>query len=212
MKRPVIWTAILVLGLVHPAFSHELESEVKLRNWYIGLQSVQTWRNSYDVFDRPDLPPGEVTDPALGGGIFMGRRFGDRFLLGLQVLVAEHLMKDRSEEVLDLEAMVTGTVLFRPSSLVQPFLRGGMGLSGENLVYDTTEDHVFSFGMGVIAGGGVQLRLSSWLSIEFEAMATCTNFSTAVNGTPNNTFPDDSWKVKETAWGWRIGSGIVLWF
>lgn len=210
--RRLVWTGILILGLAAPVWGEESSSEVTLRNWHLGMQGVQTWRNSFDVFDRPELPPGSVEEYGHGLGLVFGYRFGDRFLMGLQVVVANHGLPGRTEKIYDFEALITGTVLFRQTSFWQPYLRGGFGLAGESLVFDSPGGDVTSFGQATIAGGGLQLRLSSRFSLDFEGVATFVNYVTTVDGTSDDRWPEDSWKVRESNWGVRIGAGVVWWF
>ena len=111
----------------------------------LALQSVDAWRNHFDVFDQPGLPPAGVDSRGKGGGMAIGRRFGDRFLAQVQFAIARHDIDDMDEQLIDIEVLLTGTVLFRPLRTFQPFLRGGLGGGGQALD-------------GVAQGGGGQRR------------------------------------------------------
>ena len=112
----------------------------------------------------------------------------------------------------DVEALVTGTVLFRERSFFQPFLRGGFGIGGESLAFESINATVISYGPSAIAGGGFQLRLSSHLSLDFEGIASFVNYMAVSSQTESNLLSDESWKVRESNWGWRTGVGLVWWF
>ncbi len=202
----LIWTAILILGLAAPARAADDAPGPVLRRWHFGLQGVSTWRDRYDVFDRGELPPGAVEEPGRGGGVIFGYRFGGRFLLGLQVVVATHAIIDKPDKISDVEALITGTVLFRQTATLQPFLRGGFGGGGEFLDMVPDVDRVFAYGTSAIAGGGMQVRLSSRFSLDLEAVATFTNFLEVAGES------SDTWQVRESNWGWRLGVGAFVWF
>ena len=72
--------------------------------------------------------------------------------------------------------------------------------------------HVISFGTAAIAGGGLQVRLGSRITLEFEAVATFTNFLEVVDDSSNNLWPQDSWQVRVSNQGWRFGTGVMFWF
>jgi hypothetical protein len=206
--------AVLSLGLVAPAAAQPDDAATgpKLRRWHFGLQGVTTWRNRHDVFGRAELPPGEVDDRGRGGGLLAGYRFGDRFLLDVQVTLGRHEIADSPAEISDLEALVTGTVLFRETRTVQPFLRGGFGGAGELLELGPDAGHVFVFGPAALAGGGLQFRLSSRFSVEVEVVATFANFLEVHDESAANLWPEESWQVRVSNTGWRTGTGIVVWF
>ncbi len=201
----------IVLLLATPALATE-QSEVKLRGWFIGLQSASSSRNTYAVFEQPGLPTGDVVDPGEGGGLLFGRRFGDRFLLGLQMVVVRHRVAGTVDDVMDTEALVTGTVLFRETSVLQPFLRGGFGAGAEVMEVGPSNSLVISYGTAAIGGGGLQVRLSSRFSLEFEAIATFANFLEVSDQSDAGMWPDDSWQVRVSNYGWRFGTGVVIWF
>jgi len=209
--RRLWWAVLLVLALAAPAQADDAGGPV-LRNWYLGVQGVNTWRSNFDVFGRSELRPGKVEDRGRGGGLVFGRRFGDRFLLSLQVLGATHDIADSDEDIADVEALVTGTVLFRETSTVQPFLRGGFGGGGEVLALGPDAGHVLSFGTATIAGGGVQIRLSSRFSLEFETVATFTNFLQVEDESAEDLWPEEDWQVRVSNQGWRTGTSIIVWF
>jgi hypothetical protein len=210
--RKLIWAAILVLVFTTPVCSQENSSESKLRRWYVGFQMVKTWRDNFDVFARPEWPPGQVNEVGKGGGMFFGYRFGDRFLLTGQTLVAKHTLPERTEEIYDVEALVTGTVLFWPRSFFQPLLRGGFGIAGESLTFDSIDDHIFTFGPSAIAGCGFQLRLGERMSLELEGVATFVNYLTVYDRRTSAGLPEESWKIRESNLGWRLGTSAVFWF
>ena len=67
------------------------------RNWRVGLMLATTWNDRFDVFGRPGLPPGPVQDEGGGGGLFLGRRFGQRFLLDMQLVASQHDVTGEAE-------------------------------------------------------------------------------------------------------------------
>ncbi|MFH2053406.1 MAG: hypothetical protein ABIK96_13155 [bacterium] len=189
----------------------------RLRNWHVGLQAVTTWRNRFDVFGLADQPRGSVGASGWGGGLFFGRRFGDRFLLDLHTTVAKHGIRHRPTDgtgagIHDVEFLVTGTVLFRETRTLQPFLRGGIGGGGEVLSLADDSGDLFAFGTAAQAGGGVQIRLSDRVSLEMEAAATFTNFLEVHDESRDDLWPDETWQVRTSNRGWRFGSGLVIWF
>jgi len=204
--RRLIWAAILILGLAAPARAADDADGSALRRWHFGLQGVSTWRDRYDVFDHVGLPPGEVEEPGRGAGVVLGFRFGSRFLLGLQLVAATHTIIDKPDKISDVEALIIGTVLFRQTATLQPFLRGGFGGGGELLDLEPDVDKVFAYGTSAIAGGGMQVRLSSRFSLDLEAVATFTNFLEVTSES------SDTWQVRKSNWGWRIGVGAFVWF
>ncbi len=186
------------------------DGAVKLRNWYLGLQGNTSVRDQYDVFNRDDLPPSAIDRKGQGGGFLFGRRCGDRFLLGLQLAVAGHGMAGSDQKAYDVEALLTGTVLFNERGTVEPFVRGGFGAGGVALQHPDDGGATTSIGTAAIAGGGLQVRLSSRFSLELEGVAVFTNFL-EVHDTPDGG-PDTDWRVKTSNVGWRTGVGVMVWF
>jgi|GEM_PF-1516633 len=216
MRRGLI-ILLLMLGLTAPALAVPVlaaddTAEPKLRNWHFGVQGVTTWRDRYDVFDREVLPGGAIEDKGRGAGFVFGRRFGDRFLVDLQVTYGAHKIADSEHELADIETLVTFTILYRERSVFQPFLRGGAGGAGQLLEFGPDGGHVFAFGTGAIAGGGFQVRLGSRWSLEFETVATFANFLEVMDESEPDRWVEDSWQVRESSWGWRNGVGVVFWF
>ena len=185
--------------------------EVKLRGWYVGWQWTSGARDRWDVFGRADLPPAAVVDEGRGGGFLVGHRFGGRFLLGLQITVTEHDLVDLPEKLYDAEALLTGTVLFRERHTLQPFLRGGFGGGGVVLERPQGDGRTASIGTAAVAGVGLQVRLSSRFSLEWETVANFTNFL-EVHDDPDGDDPAGEWRVKTSHVGWRTGVGILVWF
>lgn len=207
MRRWVL-TAALLLVLTGVAQAEE----PKLRRWYFGLQGVDTWRNTYEVFGLEGLPPGDLKDGGGGVGGLFGVRFGGRFLLGLQLVYSAHEIIDRPEIIADVEFLFTGTVLFREKDTWQPFLRGGLGGAGEYLDRSPNPGNLFAYGTGAIAGGGLQVRLSSRFSLDLEVVSTFANFLEVNNDSGGAPWPEESWKIRESNWGWRLGLGAMVWF
>jgi hypothetical protein len=206
---------VLLLLLAFPALAADSSDKAegpKLRRWHLGLQGVSTWRDRYDVFGLPDTPPGEVSTYGHGAGLFFGARLGDRFLLDLQLCYAEHGLAGASEKLGDLEFLVTGTVLFRHTSTLQPFLRGGFGGGGLVMTFTDDPGNLFAFGTVAIAGGGTQVRLSNRFSLDLELVSTFTNFLEVLDETEGHLYPEESWQVRKSNWGMRLGVGLVFWF
>lgn len=182
--------------------------EVKLRHWFFGVNAASGDRDKWDVFGSADIPHGEVSSPGGGGGIHLGYRFGGRFLLGLQVATLEFDTVGRPEKIRDISALFTGTVLFRERDTLQPFLRGSIG--GAGVVEDTPEGHTVVLGLAVGAGAGLQVRVSSRLSLEAEVAADFRNFH-EVQDRPDGG-PEADWSVKTSHMGGRFGLGATVWF
>ncbi len=206
MSRRWLPGLLLALLVAAPAIADEVE----LRSWHFGLQGVRGGRDGFDVFGRDDLNLGEVEESGRGGGFFLGRRFGDRFLLDLQVATTRHGLDGEADRVLVVDGLVTGTVLFHERATFQPFVRGGFG--GGITVFEFPDDggNVAALGMAAIAGGGFQLRASSRISFEFEGVATFTNFLEAQDERDGAIERD--WQVRVSQVGWRVGTGVVFWF
>ena len=213
MRRLVSLSLIVVLmALVWPVNNDCVASEVKLRNWYFGFQIANGERNTYDVFGRKDALPGEVIDHYGQAGIMAGYRFGDRFLLGFQVVAVQHKLSGTEDQLFDAEALITGTVLFRQRSTFQPFLRGGVGGTSELLLRDENAGYLTSIGTAAVAGGGFQVRVSSRLSLEMETVATFANFFEVHDNSDEQTWPEDNWQVRTSNYGYRFGFGVIIWF
>ena len=215
--RPMILVAVVWLGLMAPvmtwaADAADSESGPHLRNWYLAIEGVSTWKDRYDVFGLPEFPSGVVEEPGRGTGLRFGRRFGDRFLLSAKTIWARHEEQESNETITDVEVLITGTVMFRERNTFQPFLRGGVGGGGEYLDLATDGGHVFAFGAAVLAGGGLQVRLSSRFSLELAGVATFSNFLEINDNSDGDLWPEESWQVRVSNWGWRTSSGIVFWF
>ena len=212
MKRPL--AALLFLLLLRgaqPALA--TEDEPILRNWMLGLQVISVHHDTHDVFDHPALPGQPVDERSPGGGLQFGRRFGDRFLLGLQLDFSGQQLAETDWDIMDVEALITGTVLFREREVLQPFLRAGFGGGGTMLYLPEDQGNVFSFGTVANAGGGLQLRLSSRFSLEFEAVATFSNHLEVRNESDDPRFPDEeTWQVRTSRTGLRTGVGVQWWF
>ncbi len=206
----ILLCVALAVAVAGSAYSAESD-EVKLRRWYLGWQWTEGERDRWDVFGRDDLPHAEVADKGNGGGVLFGYRFGDRFLLGLQITATEHDLADVPEKLYDGEALVTGTVLFRERSTLQPFVRGGFGGGAVYLERPAGNGHTFSLGTAAVAGGGLQVRLSSRFSLEWEAVANFTNFLEVKEIYEDGT-PESDWRVKTSHLGWRTGLGVMVWF
>lgn len=204
---------LLVLTCSGPVFAVEEAGnpEVKLRGWFLGVQGCGGDRDRWDVFGQEGLPPAPVKDESDGLGFFFGHRFGGRFLLGLQLAVTRHEMEGVPERLLDTEILVTGTVLFRERRTLQPFLRGGLGANGLILEGSGGNGRTMSLGPAVVAGGGLQVRLSSRFSLEWEIVGTFTNFL-EVYDHPGTEEPDRDWRVDTSNMGVRTGIGVLFWF
>lgn len=202
--------ALLVLGAALPAAGEQ----PRLRRWQVGLQAVTTERDQFDVFAVPDIPAAAVESRGEGAGLQIGRRMGDRFVLGLQLVVAGHRMAgtDRDLDPLAVEVLVTGTVLFRERATLQPFLRGAVGAGGILAELGDDRGHLFSFGTATVAGGGCLVRLGDRVSLELEAVATFTNFIEVQNESTDPRWEAESWQVRGSDQGWRVGAGLQFWF
>lgn len=211
MKR-TLCIIVAVLGLAGAARADEAAPAVKLRKWHVGLQSVGSWRSRFDTFDRAELPPGAVKAYGRGAGLMVGRRFGDRVLAQLQLAYAQHDIAGSEDKLGDVEALVTGTVLFGPTRTVQPFLRGGIGGGGQVIQLDADGGSVLAFGTEAIAGGGAQIRLGSRVSLDLEGVATFTNFLQVNDESNAGLWGGGDWQVRLSNWGWRVGTGVVFWF
>jgi hypothetical protein len=182
---------------------------VTLRNWFVGVQAVGGGRDTYDVFGRPGYPPAPVDGDGSGLGFHFGRRFGGRFLLGAQLTVLQHALVGAPEDYIDTEFLITGTVLYRERATLQPFLRGGFGGSG-NLIKYPDDASTFALGTAVVAGGGLQVRLSSRFSLELEAVATFANLLKVMDY-PEDA-PEEEWHIRRSQVGGRFGVGVMVWF
>ncbi len=204
----VVLASLAVAGAAHAA---EHDVDVRLRGWFVGAQLASGDRERWDVFGRDDLPPATVDPEGRGFGLHVGRRLGSRFLLGLQLTAIEHDLTGRDERLVDVEFLLTGTVLFRERRTLQPFVRGGLG--GGGLVFEktATTPAVNAIGTAAIAGGGLQVRLGSRLSLEAEAVGNVTNFL-EVNTERLGEQPGEDWRVRTSHVGWRVGIGAMLWF
>lgn len=210
MRRWIILIcAASALAAGGPATAQD-DAEIKLRRWYLGVQGNSGERDRWDVFGQEDIPPAPVVEKGRGGGFLFGYRFGGRFLLGLQLAVTGHDLEGVPEKLYDTEFLVTGTVLFRERRTLQPFLRGGFGGGGVVLEGSGGDGHTTSLGAAVIAGGGVQVRLSSRFSLEWEIVANFTNFFEVNNNSEGGT--DTTGHVKTSNAGWRNGIGLMIWF
>ncbi|MCP4571338.1 MAG: hypothetical protein GY838_03230 [bacterium] len=207
MRRRCLLFVALAFVMGAEAVPSFATGEVKLRNWYLGIQTVSGERDEFDVFAKPDLPPGVVESVGPGGGFVFGRRFGDRFLLGLQMVLTTHQIDGYEGDLLAGEALVTGTVLFNEREVVQPFVRGGVGGGMAVLEQPDLDGNVVSLGPAAIVAAGVQFRVSSRVSFELEGAGNVTNFLEV-----NDDATGDSWQVRTSHVGWRVGMGLYLWF
>lgn len=190
----------------------EAPEPARLRAWHLALQSVGAWRSRFDVFDQPGLPPVGAASRGKGVGLAIGRRFGDRFLGQVQVAFARHDIADIDEDLIDLEVLFTGTVLFRPTRTVQPFLRGGLGGGGQALDLADDGGQVIAVGAAAVAGGGAQIRLGGRVSLEIETVATFTDFLEVHDESDDRRWGGEDWQVRVSNWGWRTGVGVAFWF
>ena len=81
--RCLPWIVVAALGLAAPVHADEaveppradrVSESPRLRTWHLALQSVDAWRNHFDVFDQPGLPPAGVDSRGKGGGMAIGHR------------------------------------------------------------------------------------------------------------------------------------------
>lgn len=207
--------ALCLLASVTPAAvtaAGEPPAAPSLRRWHVGAGSCSSWRSDHDVFDRDGLPPGEVADVGRGGVVYLGRRFGDRVLGRVQMAYARHDLGGAVEKLADVEILFTGTVLFGVDRPVQPFVRGGIGGGGQALEFAEGGGHLIAFGPAAIAGGGLHWQVGGRVSLEWEAVATFTNFLQVDDETQDARFGGDDWQVRDSNWGWRAGVGLAFWF
>ncbi len=202
---------IIMLLLLLPGYVQAQEPEVKLRSWGLGLKSITAWYNTHDVFGKEILPETGIDEYGSGMEFTLSRRLGDRFLLGGQFVGSVFGVQDREEEILRLEAQFTGTVLFRERETLQPFLRGGVGVGFDLVKSHSNEGEVTAYGTSALFSGGLQVRVSSRLSLELEAASTFINFLEVIDSTVDDLGPDESWRVRDSSWGWRLGIGATLW-
>lgn len=220
MRPPTIMPAAALMAMIlagaavadtAAGSSDDGRGGVKLRNWTCGLQLSSADRDRWDVFGRDGLPPAEVEGPGGGIGLHLGRRLGGRFLLGLAFSFAEHDLPGLPQKIHDGDLLFTGTVLFNERATLQPFLRGGLG-GGAVMVVDQDDDHrTIALGPATVAGGGVLVRLSSRFSLEFEAVARVTNYL-EVHVDEGDQTGETQWRVKTSHVGWRIATGLAVWF
>ena len=214
-RLPAIAALILLPALVTAADTSDTGAAapeaVKLRNWYLGGQWTTGDRDSWAVFGRDELPPAAVGDQGRGFGLQFGRRFGGRFLLGLQLTVTEHDLVNLDGSLYDLELLITGTVLFRERCVWQPFVRGGFGGAAVLLEESPAMPTTAAVGTAAIAGGGVAIRVSRLVSLEVEAVANVANIL-EVQVDARDDRPSQEWRVKRSHAGWRVGCGLALWF
>ncbi len=211
MKR-LLFLFLAIVIQVGPVSARGGEAEPKLRGWYLGWQRTGGGENQYDIFGRDELPGGTVENPGHGGGFFIGHRFGQRFLFGLQFVGQRHDLANSADDLLDGQLIFTGTVLFFPKAVLQPFLRGGVGGSFEVLARGGTTEQVYAYGTAAIAGGGVQIRLSSRFSLDFETVATFSNFLEVQDESSSRPWPEKKWRVLTSSYGVRVGIGAMIWF
>jgi hypothetical protein len=216
MKRPGNWIVLLfLLWLVLPG-ALRAESGKPARNsrsWQLGFQFVTANQENHKVFDRPGLPGADIDPEGHGGGLLFGYRFGERFVLGTQLTFAGQEVSERDWDLADFEALITATVLFREDHLIQPFLRGSFGGGGVILFLPGDEGNISSFGTVAGAGAGLNLQLSRGFSLELEAAAIFNNFLEVRNESDDPRFPDEeSWQVRISRQGWRVGAGFNIWF
>jgi hypothetical protein len=214
---PIIRAAALVLVLLADHSGAAIAGaapgagDVKLRGWTVGLQLTTGDRDRWDVFGRDALPPAVVEGPDRGLGAHVGRRFGGRFLLSLMFNLGEHALTGVPEKLFDGELLLTGTVLFNERGTWQPFVRGGLGGGALALEQPDTDQLTVAVGPAAIGGGGVQVRLSSRFSLELEAVARVTNFL-EVRDESRGATGEEEWRVKTSHVGWRVGTGLAVWF
>ncbi len=210
--RGLVWIVLLVVVIAMPGVNPCAASEEELRGWYFGWQMSAGQRNRYDVFGWEGLPTGTVEEPGRGNGLMVGHRFGERFLVGLQIVFSQHHISGNNDHIYDGEALVSGTVLFRQRDTFQPFLRGGFGGGAELIIFDEVSGEAVSYGTAAVAGGGLQVRLGDRFSLELETMATFSNFFEVSDKADNKPWPEDIWQVRTSNYGMRVGLGLLVWF
>jgi len=128
------------------------------------------------------------------------------------MVAVENEIRGSKDRLFDAEALIIGTVLFRQKDFLQPFLRGGFGGSSELLLRDDNSGFMASLGTAAVAGGGIQLRLSSRFSLEVETVATFANFLEVNDTSDGKPWPEESWQVRTSNYGYRVGFGAIIWF
>lgn len=216
--RSVLFILAIALVVAFPALGADetgasagTSQDVKLRGWTFGLQWSAGDRDRWDVFGRDGLPPAVVEGPDSGFGAHVGRRFGGRFVLSLAFSLCEHALTGAPEKLLDGELLLTGTVLFNERGTLQPFVRGGLGGGALALEQPDADQPTVAVGPAAIAGGGLHVRLNSRFSLELEAIARVTNFL-EVRDEGGHATGEEDWRVKTSHVGWRIGTGLAIWF
>ncbi len=210
MSRWRILLLVAVTLTLHSGFARAQEEPRGLPRWFLGFQFASSARSSYDVFERTGVPPAPVMDPGGGGGGQFGYRFGDRFLLAMQLVLTTHDVAQPDTRLHDGEALITGTVLYRERSTLQPFLRGGLG--GTVLVFEEPTARTLSLGLAADIGGGVQWKLARALAVELEVVARFANYTNGKFTPREGDLPDDEWAIRRSNAGYRIGVGLVFWF
>jgi hypothetical protein len=205
LRWGILICLLLALTGVVSVYAEEAD-QAKLRPWYLGVQANGGGRDQWNVFGQEDQPPTAVDNDGGGGGFLFGYRFGGRFLLGLQLAVTSHDLIGVPEKLYDVEALITGTVLFRERSTFQPFFRGGFGAGSVVLEKPGGDGNMTSLGTSTILGGGFQIRLSSRFSLEYEIVGTFTNYLEVYDSTGGDG------PVKTSNMGLRNGIGLYIWF
>jgi len=208
--RTLVCSGLILLGSI-PGMAQDRVPETEpesLRNWFLEVQWVGSEREKYDVFARENVPPAEVTKSGEGPGFSFGRRIGGRFVLAFQFLLVWHDVAVDGMDLIDGEMLITGTVLFRERSFLQPFLRGGVG--GTGLILKQEDDVHIVYGTAASAGGGLALRLSGRWSLELEGAGTFANYLEADENPADEE--QDRYQVRTSNIGWRLGVGIRIWF
>jgi hypothetical protein len=142
-----------------------------------------------------------------GAGLVFGRRFGERFLLGLQLVMTGHSIDDHDGDLYAGEALFTGTVLFNERDVVQPFVRGGFGGAMTVVEIPDADGGIVALGTAAVLGGGLQIRASSRVSFELEAVGTAGNYYEV-----SDDDTGENWSVRTSHLGWRLGLGFYFWF
>ncbi len=212
MRRRTLLTLTALLLAAGPARAQSEPVPFQDRNWRLGVMVAGIWNDRFDVFGRPQLPAGEVRDKGEGGGFFLGRRFGHRFLLDLQVIGGQHEVDGDAETMTGFWGLLNGTILFRHQHRLQPFLRGGIGGGGWSLDYPDGGGSIYSLGTGALAGGGLQVRLGGRWSLEVEAATLFMNHLQVGNETSPDQVGEKNWQVRVSSQAWRLGAGLSFWF
>jgi hypothetical protein len=179
--------------------------------WHLSVGLECGGLDRYDVFEREDVEPPALREPGYGVGLEIGRRLGDRFLVGFRAGVQRFDDENDEAAYFTVEAAFTAAVELRSAGRWRPYLKGGLGGFGTG--FDAGDFLVTAWGSLASLAVGSRHHLNRWFSLDLELAGLAWNPLEA-RRTPEEGVEgeEETWDLRGESFGWHTRLGFSWWF